>query len=431
VRERVSPLAVALAEVATELGARLEDLTVLAPQNDPFRLDTPANHRDGRWAGQAVTELLGDREIHNRGLHYAVLERRKPNGMPYISTFKDWAWIEKALKAGRWLGYVSFDQIIDQRNMDPVERIFDPPQPDWFVTRGIDDYLPDVDDIVPAITTMSPAGVEHFVGTQAFHLVFFGEKSSLEVVLDPLAEQYLADLYLPTGEISDTMLHRMAKRGATDGRVMIVVTFSDSDPAGWQMPVSIAHKLMALKILHFPSLKFQVYRGALTPAQVKAMDPPLPSSPLKDTELRGDRWQAMMGVTQTEIDALATLQPDVFSQIVRKSADAFFDHSLTERVNRARRDWVETAQRAIDDAMPEDWEQTKAALEERLARMNEEIDEINEALEIDLDDVDLPDMDIPTAEVTDSDEEPLSDSEWPLAEHIRQLRSAKAYEMDE
>ena len=56
-----------------------------------------------------------------------------------------------------------------------------------------------------------------------------------------------ADLYLPTGEITDTLLATMAKTGAEDGRPMIVFVIADCDPAGYQMAVSIGHKLRALK----------------------------------------------------------------------------------------------------------------------------------------------------------------------------------------
>lgn len=42
-----SPLRAALDNVIAEHGCSLKDLTVLAPQNDPFRVDTPARHRDG------------------------------------------------------------------------------------------------------------------------------------------------------------------------------------------------------------------------------------------------------------------------------------------------------------------------------------------------------------------------------------------------
>ena len=58
---------------------------MLAAQNDPFRVDTPARHRDGKWlAVQAERLGLGDRVIHLRGLHYMLVsgEAIKPDGKP-------------------------------------------------------------------------------------------------------------------------------------------------------------------------------------------------------------------------------------------------------------------------------------------------------------------------------------------------------------
>lgn len=53
----------------------MKDLTVLAPQNDPFRVDTPADHRDGAGLATTARELgLGDRKIHLRGLHYMRID---------------------------------------------------------------------------------------------------------------------------------------------------------------------------------------------------------------------------------------------------------------------------------------------------------------------------------------------------------------------
>ena len=48
----------------------------------------------------------------------------------------------------------------------------------------------------------------HVVGRQPYHLVIFGEKSSLADILLPIAVMYDVDLYLPTGEITDTLLSR-------------------------------------------------------------------------------------------------------------------------------------------------------------------------------------------------------------------------------
>ena len=83
---------------------------------------------------------------------------------------------------------------------------------------------------------------------------FFGEKTSLEDVLAPLAIEFNADLYLTGGQISDTLLHGMARDAVADGRPLVVLTFSDFDPAGyWDMPTCIGRKLQALRDLLFPN----------------------------------------------------------------------------------------------------------------------------------------------------------------------------------
>jgi hypothetical protein len=169
-----------------------------------------------------------------------------------------------------------------------------------------------------------------FVGVQRYRLVLFGEKTSLRDVLGPGAEERQTDLYLPTGEISDTQLHRMAEVGAADGRPMIVFTFSDCDPSGWQMPVSIARKLQAFKALEFPDLDFQVHRVALTPEQVGEHQ--LPESPLKTSEKRAGKWKQRMGVEQTEINALVTLDPDLLRRIALDAIAPFYDDKLDDRV---------------------------------------------------------------------------------------------------
>ena len=89
---------------------------------------------------------------------------------------------------------------------------------------GLDVQLPAAADIEPQIY------VDDFNGVQPYKIVMVGEKSSLEPVLSPIAESYKADLYLPTGCLSDTLIYQMAKIGADDGRPMVVFYFSDCDP---------------------------------------------------------------------------------------------------------------------------------------------------------------------------------------------------------
>jgi hypothetical protein len=83
-----------LRETLEATGLPLRDLTVLAPQNDPYRVDTPARHRDGEWLAVNASELgLGNRRIHLRGLHYMLIGRPRPDGTPYSNTHDDWLWL--------------------------------------------------------------------------------------------------------------------------------------------------------------------------------------------------------------------------------------------------------------------------------------------------------------------------------------------------
>lgn len=409
-----------LEKTAAEHGVPLKDLTVLT--NDPFRLDTPANHDLAKWLADTASTLgLGERKIHNRGLHYMILGQPKPDGTTYISDKASWELLESASKVARWLSYIPFDQITDQRNSPPVVRIWRKPEPAAYLSPDIEVTIPDPGDIMPKLR------VGDFAGTQPYKLVMVGEKSSLDVVLASTATRYETDLYLPTGDISDTMVYQMAKIGAEDGRPMVVVYFADADPSGWNMGVVIARKLQAFKVLHFPDLQFEIHRAGLIPDQVRRFE--LPSSPLKETEKRAGAWRAAFGIEQTEIDALATLRPELLRQIAREALDPFFDHTLDGRVDEAESAWLASAIEIVNREIDPEWlGRIRAEAEEKLPAMREQIEELNDQLRIDVDDFDLPPFVIPEAEINGDQPKGLLDSRWSFAEQCRRLIASKAYE---
>ena len=59
-------------------GCSLGELTALSAQVDPYRLDTPAGHRDGKWLAHHLEQgASGDsKRIHWRGLHYVLVAGR-------------------------------------------------------------------------------------------------------------------------------------------------------------------------------------------------------------------------------------------------------------------------------------------------------------------------------------------------------------------
>jgi hypothetical protein len=402
---------------------------------DPYRLDISSNHRDGKWFRERM-EACGlirpdggfARSIHNRGIHYAVFMKgstRPDNGQPYANDVNAWDFLELASKSARWLGYVPFRAISDARNTEPIIRLREERSSlsrSFVGVHGLGaDLLISLQDV-----DFEPFVHGSFIAPeQPYRLVFFGEKTSLETVLDPLAAHYDADLYLPSGEISDTMLHKMAQTGAEDGREMVVFVFADCDPSGYQMAISIGHKLRAFRDWLFPELSFRLIAPSLTVEQVKELG--LPSTPLKPTEKRA--WREKHGVDQTEIDALATLQPNVFRRIVRESVAPYFDSTIDRRVSEARDKWHEEAETAFDAALDESgFEEARVEAQEQIEELVAELRDKQEELNAMVKELcpKLPPVEVPEINL-DEPPDPYVSSTMDLAEHIQIMRARKDY----
>ena len=402
-------------------GGSLKSLTVLAPQNDPFRVDTPAGHRDAQWLTDKIDTLGLTGPRHLRGLHYALIGQPKPNGEPYTNTDEDWTWLAGPAKAARWLGYLPFDRIVDQRNDEPEVQLWTPPDPAAYISTNFTITVPSAEDLRPKVWL---AG---FDGRQPYRIALVGEKSSLRPILSRVARGFEADLYLPTGEISDTQAHTMAQSAADGDRTLAVFYFADCDPSGWQMPISLARKLQALKAVKFPKLEFHVHRVGLTPEQVKEYG--LPSTPLKDTERRATKWLEATGVEQTEVDAALTLKPHLVEGLALQAVQSYFDDTLASRVRDAEWEWERHAQQVLDQSAGEHlaqlWTETAAVLETKRHEIQELVDEVRiDPAELGIRLPDLPDP--PTAEVT-PEHRPLVDSAWTFAEQCEGLIASKSY----
>jgi hypothetical protein len=393
-------LRVIVEKAAAKTKTSLTALTVLSATTDPYRQDTVAGHRDGSWVAEQLNRLvLPEKKIHWRGLHYLLVSTTsliKPTGEIYKNIDDDWTWlVESAGKSARWLGYIPFEKITDNYNAAPV--IFRKVKvvPKSMISVGVEVAIPNADDLVP-----TPVA-EGFVARQAYSFAIFGEKASLQDVLLPIARAKQADLYLSAGEISDTLLYRIAADAAKDGRPLIVFTVSDADPAGYQMPISISRKLQAFKDLLFPKLKFEVVPVALLPEQVHELG--LPSTPLKAGEKRADRWVEAFGIQQTEVDALLALRPDTLREMVEAAFEPYFDDTLERRVEVAEFDWLDEAQAAINAQLnPEIMAAVRAQAETKLAELRSAIDALNEQMNLATDGFTLPAIEVPEPEIDET-----------------------------
>ena len=157
----------------------------------------------------------------------------------------------------------------------------------------------------------------------------------------------------------------------------------------------------------------------------------LPSTPLKETEKRADRWIDAFSVGQTEIDALATMRPHDLELIVTAAIAPYFDAALASRVVSAKHDWLRTAQQVLDAQVDQNILQSvrdQAAM--ALARFDCEIAAINQQLnEITQPVTALPRVMIPSHSLDENQQSQglLISSAWSWAKVSRALMARKAY----
>jgi hypothetical protein len=341
--EPTGVLAQIICRAADEHAVSIDAFAVLSPANDPYT--AWRRRHEAEWFASLFDRFVAAGATkHLRGLFYLLVSSpdriTAPDGKPFVNDYKHWQALQSASKAARWLGLIAFERIIDERNAPP--EIYVP---------GVTPISASVDpgtgcQIPPKVETALPRlRLDGFCGRQTHRIIFYGEKSSLSVVLRPIAEKIGAEMILVTGESSDSHIAGVAKRVSEDGRPAVVCYFSDFDPSGHQMPVSVARKLQALRDLYYSDLSILLYQVALTLDQIRALG--LPSSPLKETEKRANRWREAHGHDQTEIDAMVELHPDALRKSVFDAILPFYGADLDDCVLAAEMKWREEAEKAL------------------------------------------------------------------------------------
>jgi hypothetical protein len=419
---------------------------VLNQKSDPYYFGKKAEmHTNGAWLASAIERLSAGTAwtpTHIRGLHYRMLARGdfvKPDSQIYGHGLDDWSWLQNEVtKPARWLDYIPFSYIYDQRSDPPVI-----PAPESLAVDG-EPRINGVSVFVPSIDLPPPpADVTLNVDTffprkrNPYQLVVVGEKSGMKELIAPIAAEFHAISYFPAGEISDTNISEIADHANSDGRELVVLYLSDCDPSGWQMPVSIAHKLRAIRDLHHPDFKFRVIPVALNPEQALSMG--LPQSPLKPTEPRAARWRQEFSIEQVEIDALLEMQPHTLVEMLQAVAKEYADPQLHARSEAAAGEWRRQANAAVDAALLRESgtisPQMKAAQDAyndavaSLARYRESLDDLADAMrkiDVDLTSVGSP-PDVPEPILMPAETEVLVSSDMSLAEHIERLFGRKSY----
>ena len=361
-------------DLSKQIGCSVEDLLAMSRKNDPYYTGAPADLRDAEWFFNEVWVQTQYEQVHLRMLHYWAVSRgiRLPIAIKqgniktdeYMNSHAAWQFLCKAAVSARYLGYVSYADIIDNKNPDPAI---------WFEQKGRE-MAYEVDTInfdSPHIFRYLPK----YGDFAKWKVVVACEKTGANHEILPVCERYHADFLSFQGESSLTSVYEMVKRSIDHNVNTAVLYVSDFDPAGMNMPVSFGRKLQYLQ-QEYAANRFLLQPVALTQKQVR--DLRLPRTPLKDSELRAGKFEEDFGTGGVELDALLALHPGILTRLLTEAILPFYDSELDAQI-RHMHGTVYDRVKAEVDAVMANYEDVR----ERINAMNEEL----LAIEIETDDL--------------------------------------------
>jgi hypothetical protein len=312
--------------LAQKLGTTIPGVLALARDNDPFFAGAPIHGVKAQWFRQLWTDFGYTTGVHLRRVHYQLVSQRepvlKPDKTPYLNTVNDWHMLNYAGKYARYLGLVDPEAFEDHRN--PSAYISDTP---WRTGLGLgvawDEGFSAVEpwelpsiraDLATDLTFRLPVpdvtGYEDARHAQPYHLEVWIEKSTMDDVLAPLCHTYGAILQPGMGYQSITnIVQLLRQRVAYIGKPTRIFYVSDYDPAGDNMPVSVARQIEYWSSRYVPGADIKLTPLALTREQVAQYA--LPRTPVKETDRRKGNFEAIHGEGAVELDALEALHPGV------------------------------------------------------------------------------------------------------------------------
>ena len=380
-------------QLAKEAGCTIPDLLVLARQNDPFFVGSPAQRKMAEWFAELWHEFGYTTGVHLRRFHYRLISQELPtnhNGEPYENTEGCWNDLCNAGKYARHLGLVDPAAFVDRRNPSPyiymvpgvgelLEPGWDYEFPEWYLPKIRAELSSDADLSMPKPFT---TGYNYDALLQPYHVEVWCEKSTMNDELIPVCQRHAANFVTGVGFMSITSVVQLLDRVSRLEKPCRILYISDFDPAGGGMPVSVARqaeygiKSYAPELRRYADIKLDSL--ILTPEQVEEYS--LPRIPIKDSDRRKGNFEAIHGTGAVELDALEALHPGELARIVERSIRGFRDEELIWKVDDAR----EEAEEQLSEIFGEHF----SAHQTQLEAIREEVAEISESYQERLEELD-------------------------------------------
>jgi len=422
-------------QLARDSKLRVTDLIALAPANDPFYVGAPASVQWGEWFADVYKRFGFGHGIHLRRVHYAIISQetpiQTPDGKPYENTDHCWGQLLNASKQARYLSLVDAEDFDDKKHAEPTD--YDAwvdtntrlslDQSEWFSPS-----LPEF----PALPTINADG---FAARQRYRLEIWCEKSTMNDVIIPLAQQYGATVQIGVGELSITRVVKLIRRIEADDRPARIFYISDFDPAGKSMPVAVARKLEFFASDLGLEIDAKVFPLVLTEEQCTEYR--LPRTPIKETEMRARAFEERFGSGATELDALEALHPGVLRAILGTALQQYYDPTLARRVQREYLNLLtDLTERAVQAREPysaeiaelqDEYTEIAEGLRVRLSDWEARRSAVWEAISARLEDnqPDMGDWPVPEPDYADESDGAMYDSE---RSYMRQLQAYKEFQ---
>lgn len=373
----------AIKTLAAEYGKPYRDLLVLANANDPFYCGQPAQRRQAEWFAE-VWHSLGDLDgAHLRRIHYQALSVGISllDGSAYLNTDAHWKLLQDASKFARTLELVPVEAFVDRRN--PAPHLYAPEPRTWTPAPGAYRDEDDITEVaIPylssslsrgnfAVPDLTVSGYDYAPADQPYHLEVWIEKSTMNDVLVPLCSRLGADLVTGVGFQSISSVagkEGLLGRAARHGKPTRIFYIADFDPAGTNMPRSVARQIEYWHDAHGNAIEVKLAPIALTREQVIEYE--LPRIPIKDDDKRKANFEDRFGEGAVELDALEALHPGELARIVSEAVEPYIDRTLEHR--------LEDVEVAAQELLDEQWEEHTADERGTLADIASEIDPIRE-----------------------------------------------------
>jgi hypothetical protein len=414
-------------KLSKELRRPIKTLIALSANNDPFYL-VPRRRKAARWFGKIWERLdLGDGN-HVRRIHYVIISQRKPllnvYRTVYTNTTSNWLQLVTACRDARLLNLVPVTAFVDRRNDEPIIYLPNNPEQAWLGTMYREPNVEMASIEMPRLPMLylRPPTI-----LQRYHVEIWCEKTTVNDVLEPIAQRLGCNLITGSGELSLTACELVVERAIASGRPVRIVYVTDFDPAGrMSMPVAVARKIEHRLRRDRLDLDIQLRPIALTLEQCRQFE--LPRTPIKASDKRATEWERRFGEGATELDALEALHPGELQRIVETEISRYHDFDLTseiaataadinaelERLNRRAR----ARRRAQIKQLRSEWDQIAKEHQRQIAQWREGAEDVWHDIANELR-AGAPDqIDWPEPAEGDEDDDPLFDSKRDYVEQM-------------